>query len=61
MTEVHRDLNTAFLEPDINLQAWIMSLQKLKKKKMQEPQVMATDRSNSQIQIVYMENSIFRH
>lgn len=33
MTEVHRDLNTAFLEPDINLLAWIMSLQKLKKKK----------------------------
>lgn len=33
MIEVHRDLNTAFLEPDINLQAWIMSLQKLKKKK----------------------------
>lgn len=51
MIEVHRDLNTAFLEPDINLLAWIMSLQKLKKKNAG-----ATGYGNQQIKLPYTDS-----
>ena len=48
--EVHRDLNTAFLEPDINLLAWIMSLQKLKRN------AGATSYGNQQIKLPYTDS-----